>query len=92
MSDFSELISEKLKKNSKETAVDLMKKSKVKNSIMNLINENLQMGDDLIIEVGPQDLSYAMVVLYEEPIRSLVTVDQIGNTLFKLRLKDIDLW
>ena len=91
MSDFSELVSEKFKKGSKETAVDLMRKSKVKNSIMTLINDTLKSGDELIFEVGPEDLSYVIMVVDEEPIKSLVTVEQVDEVLFKIRLIDLDL-
>lgn len=92
MSDFSELVSEKFRKSTKDTTVDLMKKSKVKNSIMALINDNLKSGDELIFEVGPQDLAYTLLVVDEEPIKTLVSVEQVDQFLFKIKLRDVNLW
>lgn len=92
MSDFSELLAEKFKKNSRDTTVDLVKKSKVKNSIMTLIKEHLKSGDELIFEVSMDDLPYVIMSVDEEPIKSLVTVEQISEVLFKIRLIDVELW
>ena len=91
MSDFSELMSEKFKGSSKEVSVDLIKKSKVKNSIMRLIDENLKTGDELIFEVSPQELPYVLLAVDEDPIKSMVTVEQISEVLFKISLINIDL-
>ena len=69
----------------------MIRKSQVKNTILELINTLLQPGDELVFEVSNKDLPYTILVVSEDPIKSLVSVEQMSETLFKAKLLDLNI-
>jgi len=71
---------------------DQMSKTKVKNAIANLCEEYLEeAGDVFTFEVLPKDLSYAVMVIHEEPLKSQYDINQISKTMFRASMKEVEL-
>jgi hypothetical protein len=90
LGELSDYFVQKYSKRSSKSE-DMMKKTKVKNAILSLCDTILKPGDELIIEVLPKDLEYALLVFDEEPLKSTVTVYQISETLFSVKFIEMEL-
>lgn len=90
MGELLTYLTQKYSKNNAETE-DIMRKTKIKNTIVSMCEGYLHEGDELIFEVLPKDLEYALPVFNEEPLKSTVEVSQISETLFSAKLIEIDL-
>lgn len=90
MGELTDYIVQKYSKNS-SASEDMMRKTKVKNTILALCDTYLKPGEEFVFEVLPRDLEYALLVFNEEPLKSTVTVSQIAETLFSVKYIEIDL-
>ena len=71
---------------------DQMAKTLVKNTISGLCDEYLlDVGDVLTFEVLPNDLSYAVMVIDEEPLKSKYIINQVDKSMFQASLREIEL-
>ena len=71
---------------------DQMAKTLVKNTISNLCEEYLvNIGDVFTFEVLPRDLSYAVMVIQEEPLRSKYNINQVSKSMFQASLKEVEI-
>lgn len=71
----------------------LLAKQRVKNSILSVCDTNLVDADDVLtFEVLGTDLQYAVSVIVEEPLKSKYEINQISETLFTAKLREVDLW
>lgn len=69
-----------------------MAKTAVKNAIMDMCDTHLsEVGDLLTFEVLPKDLSYAISVFDEEPLRSKYEINQVSKCLFEASLKELEI-
>ena len=69
-----------------------MLKTLVKNTISNICEEHLKdVGDVLTFEVLPKDLSYAVMVIQEEPLKSKYDISQISKTNFQAMLRVLEI-
>jgi hypothetical protein len=90
MGELSDYFIQKYSKRSSESE-DMMKKTKMKNAILSLCDTLLKPGDELILEVIPRDLEYALLVFNEEPLKSTVIVSQLSETLFSVKFVEMDI-
>ncbi len=90
MGELLDYVVQRYSKNS-SASEDMMHKTKTKNKILALCDTYLKAGDELIFEVLPKDLEYALLVFDEEPLKSTVTVTQIAETLFSVKYIEMDL-
>lgn len=71
---------------------DQMEKTLVKNTISNLCEEYLDnVGDVFTFEVPPKDLSYAVIVIQEEPLKSKYDINQVSKTVFQASLRVVEI-
>ena len=70
---------------------DIMRKTKVKNKLLEVCEMYLNPGDELILEVLPKDLEYVMLVFNEEPLKSTVMASQIAENMFSVRYIEVEL-
>ena len=78
------------KNNDKDVTLENMNRQKIKNTISDLCKEYLtKAGQVFEFEVSKKDLPYAIVVIDEEPLKSLYSIEQISETLFHATLKEI---
>lgn len=79
------------KTSEKNTTLEQMKRQKVKNALSTLCDEYLvDAGQVLKFEVTPKDLPYLIVIIDEEPIKSMYDIIQVSETLFEASLKELD--
>jgi len=92
MGELMDYFREKYSKNDRSETKDMMGKQKVKNTISDLCEKYIQDSEDTFtFEVLPSDLSYALSVVNEEPLKSKYLIYQISDTLFIARLKSLEL-
>lgn len=76
----------------KNYSEDQILKTRIKNTISDLCQENLkEVGSIFTFEVLPKDLSYAIMVIDEEPIKSKYDIVQVSKTLFQAMLREVDI-
>lgn len=90
MGELSEYLKEKYSRK-RTSSEDLMHKNRVKNHIVSLVRKYLNPGDTLIIEALPRDIEYTMLVFNEEPLKTEVRMEQISESLFAVRLVELEL-
>mgnify|MGYP001851194351 CR=1 FL=1 len=90
MGELLDYVKERFLKSSGSESKELMKKQIVKNSILNLADRLDSTDEALEIEVSKSDLPYVPEVIYDEQITSKYNITQIGETLFIIKLKEID--
>lgn len=90
MSELFDYIKEKYSKsNDKNTTQEQMNRQRVKNTITKLCKKYLQMaGQVFTFEVTKRDLPYTIVVIDEEPLKSMYNIVQVDETLFEVTLKE----
>lgn len=70
----------------------MMGKQRIKNAISGLCEQYLkEPKDELTFEVLPNELTYAIEVVMEEPLHSNYVINQISETLFTARLRELDI-
>lgn len=89
MGEIYNYFKEKYSKNT-EVSDDIMRKIKVKNTLIGLCEE-LKSGDVLTIEVPQSDLVYMPVVIDEEPLKSTVSIVQVDERLFEISLIEVEI-
>ena len=91
MSELLDYLKERYSKNNdKDATLESMNRQKVKNAISSLCKEYLtQAGEVFQFEVLKKDLPYAIVVIDEEPLKSMYDIVQVDETLFNATLKEI---
>lgn len=92
MNELFDYFKEKYSKtNEKNNTLEQMKRQKVKNALSSICDEYLEeAGQILKFEVSPKDLPYVIIVMDEEPLKSLYDIVQVSETLFEACLKEID--
>lgn len=89
MGELLNYFSEKFKKQTPYSE-DQMAKTLVSNTIMDLCDEYLtEIGDVFTFEVLPKDLTYAVMVIQEEPLKSKYDIMQSGKSLFRASIKEV---
>jgi len=69
-----------------------MNKQRVKNAITKLCEEHIKESEDeLTFEVLPNELTYAVEVIMEEPLHSNYIINQVTESLFIARLREVDI-
>lgn len=69
-----------------------MNRQRVKNSIVEICEKYLKnSGDEFTFEVLGRDLSYALIVIAEEPLSSRYDFVQVDESIFKATMKSFDL-
>lgn len=69
-----------------------MHRQRVKNSIISICEKYLkEAGDEFTFEVLGQDLTYAVIVIAEEPLSTRYDFVQVDANIFKARLKSFDI-
>ena len=92
MGEISEYFKNKYFKNNNTEAKEYMHKQKVKNSILSLCDSYLVEAEDVLeFEATGKDLTYAVIVINEEPLRSKFVISQITDTTFYAKLREIEL-
>lgn len=89
-----ELLDYFVNKYKKDTSAskDLLERSIVKNAVMHVCEENLkEAGEVLTFEVLPNALPHMVLVIDEEPLKSIYDIVQVSPTLFEASLKEIDI-
>lgn len=72
---------------------EIRARMQLKAQILNLCNEML-MGtgnESFVFEVEPNSLHFAVMVITDEPLKSLFDIVQLDESLFRARLVEIDL-
>lgn len=91
MGELLEYFKGKLKKKSAYSE-EQMNKTLVKNTIINQCEEYLLDAEDVFIfEVLPKDLSYAVTVIGEEPLKSRYDIQQISKTEFQAVMRVVEI-
>lgn len=88
MGELIDYFVQRYSKNTSESE-DMMKKTRVKNTLSAMSETLLKPGDTLEFEVLPKDLPYVMLVVDEEPLKSTVTVEQVSESLFQMKLIEL---
>jgi len=79
-------------KKPKSFSEDQMARTLVKNTISRQCEEHLvDVGDVFKFEVLPKDLSYAVMVIQEEPLKSKYDIQQIDKSIFQATLRVVEL-
>ena len=92
MGEISEYLKEKYLKSRNSETKEHMHKQKVKNYILSMCDEHLEeANEEFIFEVIGKDLTYAVIVINEEPLFSKYEIMQISDTLFSARLREVEL-
>lgn len=91
MGELTDYLIGKLKKKTVYSE-DQMAKTLVRNTISKLCEEYLvNVGDVFTFEVLPKDLSYAVIVVQEEPLKSKYEINQISKSLFQASLRVVEI-
>lgn len=81
------------KSGEKNVVLEQMARQKIKNRISALCEEYLEeAGQVFTFEVAEKDLSNTIAVLDEEPLRSMYDIIQVSESLFEVRLKELDIF
>ena len=90
-SEFSLYLKERfLKGKDKNATVEQMNRQRVKNAISDLCQQYLtEAGQILKFEVSPKDLPHAIIVIDEEPLKSMYNIIQVDETLFEASLQEL---
>lgn len=92
MGELFDYIKERYLRSDKSDVVDMMERTKVKNTINDLCSKYLKdAGDIFEFEVSKHDLTYAVEVVEEEPLKSMYEIYQISPTIFSAKLRGLDL-
>lgn len=91
MGEFSDYLKEKYsKKDDKNVTLDQMQSQRVQNTISSLCKKYLtEPGQVFRFEVALKDLQYVIVVIDEEPLKSMYDIMQITEIIFEARLKEL---
>lgn len=90
MGELFDYVKQRYNKKDVSEVDDLLRRSKVKNTIESLCDEYLvNPGDVFEFEVSPDDLQYAVSVLNEEPLKSKFTIVQSAPSLFNASLNEM---
>lgn len=74
----------------KSKTAEQMKRQKIKNTISSLCNEYLtEAGQVFKFEVSERELPYVIIVIDEEPLKSMYDIIQVSETLFEASLKEL---
>lgn len=74
------------------TSKDLMERSTVKNAVVRMCEKYLvDAGDVLTFEVLQSALPQMVLIINEEPLKSMYDIVQVAPTLFEASLKEIDI-
>lgn len=90
MGEFSNYLKERYFKNNKQETKDMMLQQHIKNAIWDMCEQYVDDGEELVFEVLPKDLPYAITVLNEEPIASKYMIFQVSETLFSAKLRELE--
>ena len=75
----------------KRETLDQMNRQRVKNVISSLCEKYLtESGQVFAFEVMPKDLPAAIVVIDEEPLKSMYDISQVSETVFNASLKELE--
>lgn len=92
MGELAEYLKERFTKNHSSDTKDIMARQRVKNAIIQSCEQHLSDSDDeFTFEVLPRELSYAVEVIAEEPLKSNYIISQISETLFVVKLRELEL-
>lgn len=92
MGELAEYLKERFIKNHSSDTKNIMARQRVKNAIIQSCEHHLLDSDDeFTFEVLPEELSYAVEVIMEEPLKSNYIISQISETLFVVKLREIEL-
>lgn len=93
MGELLDYLKERYSKAGERTEVqESMHRQRVKNSIISICETHLKdAGDEFTFEVLGQDLTYAIIVIAEEPLSTRYEFVQLDANLFKARLKSFDI-
>lgn len=92
MGELFDYFKERYLRSDRSEVADMMERSKVKNTINELCSTYLKdAGDIFEFEVSKNDLTYAVEVVEEEPLKSMYDIYQISPTIFRAKLKELDL-
>lgn len=76
----------------KRETLEQMNRQRVKNVISSLCERYLtESGQVFCFEVASKDLSAAIIVVDEEPLKSMYNITQVSETLFQASLKELDI-
>lgn len=85
-----ELLKKKYSKPKQNT--DLVRQLGISNKIDSLCTKYLQSAEDVLrFEVLGDDLAYAVIVVDDEPLVNKFVINQISETLFEARLRQVEL-
>lgn len=88
MGELLDYFAQRYSKNTSESE-DMMRKTKVKNTLSAMSETLLGHGKILEFEVLPKDLPYVMMVIDEEPLKSSVIVEQVSESLFQMKFIEL---
>ena len=92
MGELAEYLKERFTKNHSLDTKNIMARQRVKNAIIQSCEQHLlDSEDEFTFEVLPRELSYAVEVIAEEPLKSNYIISQISETLFVVKLREIEL-
>lgn len=91
MGEISEYLREKYFKSKASDNLEVMRKQRIKNSILTLCDEYLtEVGQVLTFQVEVADSSNASMAILEEPLVSRYTINQTSNTMFEASIREIE--
>lgn len=92
MGELFDYFKERLSKGDRSETQEMMEKTKVKNSVIEICDTYLtEAGMSLEIEIAKKDLNHMVSIISEEPLRSKYDILQVSPTIFTASLKVLDI-
>lgn len=92
MGELFDYFKERLSKGDRSETQEMMEKTKVKNSVIEICDKYLtEAGMSLEIEIAKKDLNHMVSIISEEPLRSKYDILQVSPTIFMASLKVLDI-